>query len=80
MNEIRNRIIKAITKKGRRYGQDCRDIEEIAEEVYRDRLYLGREVEVGREFLKMEAEGLIRFKEVRSHDALTVYLCPQQFS
>tara|TARA_R100001129_G_C5129580_1_gene192693 strand:+ start:213 stop:455 length:243 start_codon:yes stop_codon:yes gene_type:complete len=80
MNEIRNRIIRAITEKGKRFSQDCRVIDEIAAEVYKDGVYVGREVEVAEEFLRMEAEGLIRCKEIRSFDTLAVYLCPQLFS
>jgi hypothetical protein len=81
MNEIRNRIIRAITEKGKRlYRYDCRSIDEIASEVYKDGTYVGRENEVASEFLAMESEGLIRFKEVRSFDTVDVYLCPQLFS
>ena len=79
MNEIRNRIIRAITEKGKRFVADCRVIDEIAAEVYKDGVYVGREVEVAEEFLRMESDGLIRFKEVRSFDTFVVYLCPQLF-
>lgn len=78
MNEIRNRIIRAITKKGKRlYRYDCRVIDEISEELYEDGKYVGREVEVAEEFLRMEAEGIVHFKEVLSMGALVVHLCPR---